>query len=179
MQSSPEPIKKSRKRFLQYDKYNFSMYNIWIKEFDDTHKILISYLGEDIQNYYKRMEKEFFDWFNETKNKSKFMFEIKKEFMAIADDVLLHILLQYQLKKTENCFMIGPFQKYLEIIANEDTDINLDLYDNIDMEIDSHPDIEPSYHLLEENNDKIAMEEENYVDDKSYVDDKYYKSFFV
>ena len=177
MQSSPEPIKKSRKNFLQYNKDNFSMYNVWIKEYDDTHKILISYIGEDNQNYYKRMEKDFFDWFNEKKNKSKFMFEVKKEFMALADDVLLHVLLQHQLKRTENCFMIGPFQKYLEIIANEDTEINLDLYDNI--EIDSHPDTEPSYHLLEGNNSCDIIEEDEECYDKSYQDDKYYQSFFV
>jgi len=176
MQSSPEPIKKSRKNFLQYNKHNFSMYNVWIKEYDDTHKILISYIGEDIQNYYKRMEKYFFDWFNEKKNKSKFLFEVKKEFMALADDVLLHVLLHHQLQRTDNCFMIGPFQKYLEIIANEDTEINLDLYDNDDIEIDSYPDIEPCYHLLEGNNIQAELEE---YDDKSYVDDKYYKSFFV
>ena len=42
---------------------------------------------------------------------------------------------------------------------NEDADINLELYDNIDIEIDSHSDIEPSYHLLEENNGLSVMEE--------------------
>lgn len=96
--------------------------------------------------------------------------------MAIADDVLLYVLLQHQLKKTDNCFTICPFQKYLEIIANEDADINLELYDNIDIEIDSHSDIEPSYHLLEENNGLSVMEE---CDKKSHQDDKYYRSFFV
>jgi hypothetical protein len=43
--------------------------------------------------------------------------------------------------------------------VNEDADINLELYDNIDIEIDSHSDIEPSYHLLEENNGLSVMEE--------------------
>ena len=55
------------------------------------------------------------------------MFEIKKEFMAIAEDVLLHVLLKNQFKKTDNCFVIGPFQEYLEFISREDSDINLDL----------------------------------------------------
>ena len=176
MQSSPEPIKKSRKYFLQYNKDNFLMYSVWVKEFDNTHKILLNYLGEDIQNYYKRIDKDFFDWLNECKNKSKFMFEIKKEFIAIADDVLLYVLLQNQLKKTENCFMIGLFQKYLEIIANEDTYIAIDLYDNKDIEIDSYPDIEPSYHLLEENYKQVVIDENN---ESLIIDDKYYLSFFI
>jgi len=80
------------------------------------------------------------------------------------------------IKKTENSFVIGPFQEYLEFIANEDSYIDLDLYDIKDLDIDSYPDIEPSYHLLEENYEQLVIEE---CDEKSYQDDKYYKSFFV
>ena len=167
--------KKSRKYIQQYNKDNFSMYNIWIIEFNDTHKMVLEYLEESIQNYYQILERKFFDWLNEDRNKFKFMFEIKKEFMAVAEDVLLHVLLKNQLKKTENCFVIGPFQEYLEFVSREDYDITLDLYDNVD--IDSHPDIEPCYHLLEENNVYAVLEDE--CDDKSYIDDKFYQSFFV
>ncbi len=169
--------KKSRKYIQQYNKDNFSMYNIWIIEFNDTHKMVLGYLEEGIIDYYDILEKKFFDWLDEDKNKFKFMFEIKKEFMAIAEDVLLHVLLKNQLKKTENCFVIGPFQEYLEFVSREDSDITLDLYDNDDIDIDSHPDIEPSYHLLEEKNSSAVLEEE--CDDKSYQDDKFYQSFFV
>ena len=179
--------KKSRKYFIQYNKDNFSMYNIWVKEFSDLHKIIFYYLEEDIQNYYQLLDKKFFDWLNENKNISKFMFEIKKEFMAIANDVLLHVLLQFQLKKTENYFVIGLFQKYLEIIANEDADISLDLYNNADIsldlynnddiDIDSYPDMEPSYNLLEGNNGGgLSVIDENY---ENYENDKYYRSFFI
>ena len=168
--------KKPRKYFHQYNKDNFPMYNIWIIEFNNTHKMILGYLEEGIIDYYNIFEKNFFDWLNDDKNKFKFILEIKKDFLAIAEDVLLHVLLKNQLKKTENCFVIGPFQEYLEFISREDSDITLDLYDNKNLDIDSHPDIEPSYHLLEENNDQTVFEE---YDDKSYVDDKFYQSFFV
>jgi hypothetical protein len=167
--------KKSRKYIQQYNKDNFSMYNTWIIEFNNTHKMVLEYLEESIIDYYNIFKKNFFDWLNDDKNKFKFMFEIKKEFLAIAEDVLLHVLLRNQLKKTENCFVIGPFQKYLEFVSREDSDITLDLYDIDDINL--YPDIEPSYHLLEENNNCAVIEEECY--DKSYQDDKYYQSFFV
>ncbi len=168
--------KKPRKYFHQYNKDNFPMYNIWIIEFNNTHKMVLGYLEEGIIDYYNIFEKNFFDWLNNDKNKFKFMFEIKKEFLAIAEDVLLHVLLKNQLKKTENCFVIGPFQEYLEFISREDSDITLDLYDDIN--IDSHPDIEPCYHLLEEKYNQSTLEVEEF-DDKSYVDDKFYQSFFI
>jgi len=168
--------KKSRKYIKQYDKDNFSMYNTWVIEFNNTHTMVLGYLEENIQDYYHILERKFFNWLNEDKNILKFMFEIKKEFLAIAEDVLLHVLLRNQLKKTENCFVIGPFQKYLEFVSREDSDITLDLYDIDDINL--HPDIEPNYHLLEENNSCAVIEEEERYD-KSYQDDKYYQSFFV
>ncbi len=170
--------KKSRKYIQQYDKDNFSMYNTWVIEFNNTHIMVLGYLEENRHDYYQILEKKFFNWLNEDRNILKFMFEIKKEFIAISEDVLLHVLLKNQLKKTENCFVIGPFQEYLEFVSREDYDISLDLYDNDDIDIDSHPDIEPSYHLLEENNVQAVLEVEE-CDDKSYIDDRFYQSFFV
>ena len=55
------------------------------------------------------------------------MFQIKKEFIAIADEVLLYKLMLEQRQKTEYCFIIGPFQKYLEFVAEDDSQIDLDL----------------------------------------------------
>jgi hypothetical protein len=170
--------KKPRKYFHQYNKDNFPMYNIWIIEFNNTHTMVLGYLEENRQDYYQILEKKFFNWLNEDRNILKFMFEIKKEFIAISEDVLLHVLLKNQLKKTENYFVIGLFQEYLELVSREDSNISLDLYDNDDIYIDSHPDIEPCYHLLEENNVHVVLEVEDY-DDKSYIDDKFYQSFFV
>jgi len=45
--------KKSRKYIQQYNKDNFCMYNIWIIEFNDTHKIVLDYLEENNQDYYQ------------------------------------------------------------------------------------------------------------------------------
>jgi hypothetical protein len=170
--------KKSRKYIQQYDKDNFSMYNTWVIEFNNTHTLSLGYLEENRHDYYQILEKKFFNWLNEDRNILKFMFEIKKEFMVIAEDVLLHVLLKIQLKKTQSCFVVGLFQEYLELVSREDSYISLDLYDNNDIDIDSHPDIEPCYHLLEENNDQTVFEEDE-CDYKSYVDDKFYQSFFV
>lgn len=177
-ESIDDSYKKKSRKYIQYDKDKFSIYNTWVIEFNNTHKIVLDYLEENIQDYYHKLEKKFFNWLNEDRNILKFMFEIKKEFLAMAEDVLLHVLLKIQLKKTQSCFVVGLFQEYLEFISREDSDITLDLYDNDDIDIDSRPDIEPSYHLLEEKNSSAVIEEEEH-DDKSYQDDKFYKSFFV
>jgi hypothetical protein len=155
--------KKSRKYIQQYDKDNFSMYNTWVIEFNNTHTMVLGYLEENKHDYYQILEKKFFNWLNEDKNILKFMFEIKKEFMIIADKVLLHEIMDYQLKISQYIFVIGPFQKYLEFIGNNDIPIDGD----IDMFSDSDPDIEPDYSLLET----------NYVEE-CIVDDDYYLSFF-
>ena len=68
-----------------------------------------------------------------------------------------------QQKKNEYSFVIGPFQKYLEFIADDDSPIDGD----IDMFSDSDPDIEPDYSLLDN----------NYVEE-CIIDDDYYLSFF-
>jgi hypothetical protein len=92
------------------------------------------------------------------------MFEIKKEFIAIADEVLLEEILIEQYSKPECCFIIGPLQKYLEFVTNDDS--------RIDIDIDMFPEIEPDYTLFEEQ--PITQ---NYIEETN-VDDKYYLSFF-
>ena len=92
------------------------------------------------------------------------MFEIKKEFMAIADEVLLEEILIEQYRKTEYCFVIGPLQKYLEFIANDDS--------RIDIDIDMFPEICHNYQLFEEQ--PIIQ---TYIEDTN-IDNKYYLSFF-
>jgi hypothetical protein len=84
--------------------------------------------------------------------------------MAIADEVLIHEIMDYQQKKTQYCFVIGPFQKYLELIANDESPIEND--------IDMYPDINPDYSLLE--NDANIQE---YTEENNF-DDIYYLSFF-
>jgi hypothetical protein len=117
-----------------------------------------------MENYYKKFDEIFFDWLNLPKNRSKFIFEIKKEFIAIADEVLLEEILIEQYRKTDCCFIIGPLQKYLEFIVNDES--------RIDIDINMFPEIEPNYSLLEE-----QTITQNYIEDTN-IDDKYYLSFF-
>ena len=160
-QNSEKPAKK---RLLSYSKETFPMYTIWFNEFFNVHQQIFEFIGENIENYYKKFDEIFFDWLNQLKNRSKFMFEIKKEFMAIADEVLLEEILIEQYRKTEYCFVIGPLQKYLEFIANDDS--------RIDIDIDMFPEIYPDYQLFEEQ--PIIQ---TYIEDIN-IDNKYYLSFF-
>jgi hypothetical protein len=111
------------------------------------------------------------------------MFEIKKEFMLMTDEVLLFEIIFDRFKKKENHFIIPVFQK-----ENES-----------DVEIDSYPDQEPFYNLIEESQvsqeyiidsdieidsypliEKIRVSQE-YISDieSSECDDDYYISFFL
>jgi hypothetical protein len=159
-QPSEKPIKK---RLLSYSEDNFPMYAIWFKEFFKIHNQTYEFISKNLENYYKKFNEIFFEWLNYPKNRSKFMFEIKKEFMIIADKVLLDEIMDYQLKISQHIFVIGPFQKYLEFIADDDSPIDGD----IDMFSDSDPDIEPDYSLLDN----------SYVEE-CIIDDDYYLSFF-
>jgi len=154
----------SKKQTISYSKHNFPMYEVWFKDFFKIHNQIFEFIGENLENFYQKFDEIFFEWFNKHKNQSKFMFEVKKEFMAIADEVLLYEISDYQQKKTQYCFVIGPFQKYLELMANDDSPIQ----DDIDM----YPDINPDYSLLENHPIKQDITEEN------DFDDKYYLSFF-
>jgi len=158
------PEKPAKKRLLSYSKNNFPMYASWFKDFFKIHNQIFEFIGDNLENYYNKFDEIFFEWFNQPKNRSKFMFEVKKEFMAIADEVLLHEIIDYQQKKTQYCFVIGPFQKYLELIANDESPIEND--------IDMYPDTNPVCSLLENHTIIHDYTEEN------YFDDKYYLSFF-
>ena len=160
-QTSENPAKK---RLLSYSKDTFQMYDVWFKDFFKIHNQIFEFISDNLENYYKKFDEIFFEWFNQPKNRSKFIFEVKKEFMAIADEVLLHEIIDYQQKKTQYCFVIGPFQKYLELIANDESPIEND--------IDMYPDINPDYRLLE--NHAIIQD---YIEENNF-DDKYYSSFF-
>jgi len=154
----------SKKPTISYSKDTFPMYEVWFKDFFKIHNQIFEFIGENLENYYKKFDEIFFEWFNQPKNMSKFIFEVKKEFMAIADEVLIHEIMDYQQKKTQYCFVIGLFQKYLEFMANDDSPIQ----DDIDM----YPDIISDYSLLE--NHPIIQDNTEEND----FDDKYYLSFF-
>ena len=154
----------SKKRLLPYSKDNFPMYNIWYKDFFNIHNQIFAFIEKNIENYNKKLDEIFFEWLNKPINGSKFMFEIKKEFMAIADNVLLQEIMDCQQKKNEYSFVIGPFQKYLEFIANDDSPIDID--------IDMYPDTNPEYSILEKQ--PIIQD---YIEETN-IDDDYYLSFF-
>lgn len=156
--------KSSKIRSLAYSKDTFPMYAIWFNDFFHVHNQTVAFIRENLENFHKKFDKIFFEWLNQSKNRSKFMFEIRKEFMAIADEVLLKEIMEYQLKKSEYCFIIGPLQKYLEFFAEDESPIDCD--------IDNYPDTNPNYRLFEEQSIiQTHIEETN-------IDDNYYLSFF-
>jgi hypothetical protein len=160
-QSSEKPAKK---RLLSYSKDTFPMYSIWFKDFFNVHNKTYEFISKNIENFYNKFDKKFFEWLNQPKNLSKFMFEIKREFMALADEVLLQEIMAYQLKNSPNCFIIGPLQKYLEFVAYDDSPIDVD--------INMFPDTNPNYRLFEEQSIIQTHTEE------TNIDDNYYLSFF-
>ncbi len=156
--------KSPKKRSLSYSRNTFPMYNIWFNDFFKIHNKTFEFISENLDNYQKKFDEIFFEWLNQPKNQSKFMFEIKKEFMTIADEVLLQEILIEQYRKTQYSFIVGPLQKYLEFFAEDDS--------RIDIDIDMYPDNNPSYELLEKQpNIQDHNEEIN-------IDDDYYLSFF-
>lgn len=170
----------SKKCTLLYSNETFPMYDIWLKKFLSIYQI-----GNNLEKFYKILYEKFFEWLNQPKNSSKFMFEIKKEFMSMADEVLLFEIIFDRLKKKENHFIIPVFQKESES----------------DVEIDSYPDQEPFYNLIEESQvsqeyiidsdsdieiDSYPLIEEirvsqEYISDieSSECDEDYYISFFL
>ncbi len=75
--------------------------------------------------------------------------------MAIADKVLIYEIMIERFKNSENKFVIPVFEK------NSDSES--------DVEIDSYPDPEPCYNLMEER--QVLQEHVN--------DNEFYLSFFV
>ena len=148
--------KKAKKCSFHFTKDTFSMYDTWMKDFSMIHKNIFELIGENLDNFYKVLETKFFDWFNQPKNYSKFMFQVKKEFMEMADEVLLYEIMVERFKKSENRFVIPLFQ--------EEDSKSIDVSD---IEIDSYS--EESHDIQEQLSD---IESSNY-------DDEYYLSFFV
>ena len=44
------------------------------------HHRIYNCIGENLDKFYRNFDNKFFDWFNQPKNLSKFMFQVKKEF---------------------------------------------------------------------------------------------------
>lgn len=157
--------KKAKKCSFHFTKESFSMYDAWIKDFFMVHRNIFELIGDNLENFYKVLETKFFDWLNQPKNYSKFMFEIKKEFMAIADEALLYEIMVERFKKSENQFVISISEEDSRSINESDT------------EIDSYSDPEPCYNLMEERQE-ILQEYTCEIESSNY-DDDFYMSFFL
>ena len=160
-----ESRKKTKKCSFHFTKETFSMYDTWMKDFFMIHRNIFELIGENLENFYKVLETKFFDWFNQPKNYSKFMFQVKKEFMEMADEVLLYEIMVERFKKSENKFVIPIFQ--------EEDSKSIDVSD---IEIDSYSDTNPCYNLMEERHD--IQEQLSDIESSNY-DDEFYLSFFV
>jgi hypothetical protein len=181
--------KPEKKRLLscKYTKETFPMYAIWIKDFFIIHHMIYEYIGDSLEFFYNILDEKFFTWLNQHKNYLKFMFEIKKIFMDIADDVLIREIMVKKLKnpilielepkerhipqtyigEIENNYLLEPEERHIphEYISESDYDYDIEYFS----------DPEPCYNLMEENNipDEIISE-----DDVPNYDDNYYLSFF-
>jgi len=161
-----ESRKKAKKCSFYFTKDTFSMYDTWMKDFFMIHRNIFELIGDNLENFYKVLETKFFDWFNQPKNYSKFMFQIKKEFMEMADEVLLYEIMVNRFKKSENQFIIPIVQE--NSISDSESDIDIDSY--------SDPEPEPYYNIFDEPNNL----NENLSDvEVSNYDDEYYLSFFT
>ena len=154
--------RSSKKRAPPYSKETFQMYDVWLSKFLLIHHIIYASIGDNLENFYKILDEKFFEWLNKDRNFSKFMFEIKREFMAIADEVLLFEIMFDSFKKQENYFIIPVFREKSESES--------------DIDIDSYPEPDPPcYSLIEEK--QVSQESISDIENPLY-DDDYYLSFF-
>lgn len=120
-QSSTPPTKG--KPF--FSAQNFLLFFVFYKEFMQIHPGVESFLGEQMKNFQDLLEIKFFEWLNYRKNSQKILYEIKREFMCIADAVLLYELGNHQRRLTPSGFVIGPFQVTLQQMAESDVPVCL------------------------------------------------------
>ena len=136
--------KPAKKRLLTYSKDTFPMYAIWIKEFFMIHRTIYEYIGDSLEIFYNILDEKFFTWFNQPKNYSKFMFEIKRIFMNMADDVLIHEIIVKKLKNPVLIDLSVPEERHIP-------DVNITEEIESDYEINDFSDPEPCYNLIEDN----------------------------
>ena len=162
MSELPNRSVKKKSLIYKFTKKKFANYAIWFEEFFIIHHRNIESISDNLDNYYKMFDDKFFSWLNQPKNYLKFMFEIKNEFMAIAYEVLIYEIMILRFKKPENYFIIPVLQESSENESHE--------------EIDSYPDHNPCYNLMEEN----QVPQEYTSDNESTVhDDNMISAFFL
>jgi len=116
--SNTPPTKEKKK----YSKYNFPLINDFLKEFLKIHQGINVFLGERMEGFFQKLDEKFFQWLNHQKNSEKMIYDIKKEFMNIADILLLYEVMNEQYKQTYSGFIIGPFQQILANLSEETPD---------------------------------------------------------
>ena len=103
-----------------YSPDNFPLKQLFLKEFMQKHTGIHEFLGERlIQNFLQLVDRKFFLWLNYHQNSEKIVYEIKREFMYIAQEVLLQEVTNQQRRLTPFGFVVGPFQKTLESFAED------------------------------------------------------------
>ena len=127
--STPEsqtPPTKEKEKIYSAD--NFPSKQRFLIEFLQKHPKISVFLDEgEIQNFHKLLDELFFNWLNHRQNSQKIVYEIKREFMSIAEAVLLFEVTKKQRKLTPHGFVIGPFQKILEAFAADIEPRNLEV----------------------------------------------------
>lgn len=104
---------------------NFPLFIVFYTDFMKKHYGVEDFIGEQsMQNFRQLLDEKFFQWLNYRQNTQKLVYEIRREFMSIAEAILLFELGNHQRRLTPFGFVIGPFQKILEQIAEEDIAAN-------------------------------------------------------
>ena len=116
---SPSSTPPTKEKML-FSAQNFLLFVVYCNEFMQMHPGVESFLGEQMKNFKDLLETKFFEWLNYRKNSQKILYEIKREFMCIADAVLLYELGNHQRRLTQFGFVIGPFQVTLQQMAASD-----------------------------------------------------------
>ena len=117
--STPEsktPPTKEKEKIYSAD--NFPSKQRFLIEFLQKHPKISEFLEEgEMQNFHSMLDELFFKWLNNRKNSKKMVYEIRREFMSIAEAILLFEVTNKQQRLTPHGFVIGPFQKILEDFA--------------------------------------------------------------
>jgi hypothetical protein len=121
--ASQTPPTKEKEKIYSAD--NFPSKQRFLIEFLQKHPKISEFLEEEeMQNFHKLLDELFFKWLNYRQNSQKMVYEIKREFMSIAEAVLLFEVTKKQRKLTPHGFVIGPFQKILEAFAADIEPLN-------------------------------------------------------
>ena len=118
--ASCTPPTKEKDKEKIYSNDNFPLKQIFLKDYLQKHPRISDFLGEQgMQNFYTLLNERFFEWINIRQNSRKMVYEIKREFMRIAEAVLLFEVTNEQRRLTPHAFVIGlgviPYSRPLRL----------------------------------------------------------------